>query len=139
MSTRPEDALPELVVESIGQGEIVWFIDDDETITEFSRLGLMMQGLNVSTFSNGDEAIKALNNASDDERPSLLVLDLQGQPGGTELYKLLKNKGLDTPVLWTSGFSHELSTLPNISRSDFLQKPFSSRELASRAIGLLAN
>ncbi len=138
ISTRPEDALPELIVGAKGHGEIVWFIDDDETITEFSRLGLMMQGLKVSTFSNGDDAIQALDNTAKEEQPNLLVLDINGKTGGTDLYKMLKEKGLDVPVLWTSGFFDELLTLPQMSHSDFLQKPFSSRELAVRAMNLLA-
>jgi two-component system cell cycle sensor histidine kinase/response regulator CckA len=139
ISTRPEDVLPELVLGAKGHGEIVWFIDADETITEFSRLGLMMQGLEVSTFSNGDDAIHALDNTAKEEQPNLLVLDINGKPDGTDLYKMLKEKGLDVPVLWTSGFFDELLSLPQISHSDFLQKPFSSRELAARAMNLLAN
>jgi PAS domain S-box-containing protein len=132
-SQRPELTLPDANADSAGH-ERVWVVDDQPSILEFTQIWLTSQGYAVRVFESlaaVREAIGALHTGRASASPAVVVLDVvMPDGGGLEVRKMLRDAGLDVPILWTSGHAPESVTLPE-SDGAFLQKPFHGNELAA--------
>jgi two-component system, LuxR family, response regulator FixJ len=106
-----------------------YVVDDDEAIRTLWRWLMESQGIAVQTFATAGEFIEAYR-----QGPGCLVLDLR-LPGmsGLELQQYLKRKGIDIPVVFMSAHGDVPTAVSAIKGGavDFIQKPFSYREVLS--------
>jgi len=129
LSDRPESALTQLLANAVGCGEEIWMVDDDPHILEFSTVSLSASGFNPRAFRTGDDVVRHAK--ATDKMPDLLVLDIQGQPGGHATHTALKDLGIDVPVLWVSG-AEAPKNADETPTSAFMRKPFTGSSLASQ-------
>jgi DNA-binding response OmpR family regulator len=108
--------------------------DDDVDIRALVRISAVRAGLNVvAEAGNGDEALSAIRLLV----PELAILDVS-MPGlsGLEVCRLVRaDSALDgVQVLLVSAAADETSIAAGMraGAADYLSKPFSPRELASR-------
>lgn len=106
-----------------------YVVDDDEAIRTLWRWLMESQAIAVETFATASEFIEAYRHG-----PGCLVLDLR-LPGmsGLELQEYLKQRGIEIPVVFVSAHG-DVPTAVNALKSgavDFIQKPFSYREVLS--------
>jgi DNA-binding response OmpR family regulator len=101
--------------------------DDDEDIRDVALAGLSVQGFEVVTASNGDEAFATAMAAP----PDVLVLDID-MPGitGPEIVRALRRNRLDIPTVLVSG-SQSVDVLATSLGVPFLTKPCSMQALGA--------
>jgi len=117
--------------------EIVYVVDDDESVRRaLSRL-LRSAGLNVETFPSA----QAFLGRELPDRTACLVLDVR-LPGlsGLDLQAALKQAGRAMPIVFISGQSDVPVSVQAMKAGalDFLQKPFDDEQLLSAIAGALA-
>ena len=117
--------------------EIVYVVDDDESVRRaLSRL-LRSAGLNVETFPSA----QAFLSRELPDRTACLVLDVR-LPGlsGLDLQAALKQAGRAMPIVFISGQSDVPVSVQAMKAGalDFLQKPFDDEQLLSAIAGALA-
>ncbi len=117
------------------QPERILVVDDEHSITDFVSYALKKEGFTVDVASNGEDALKFV----EDEHYDLFVLDIM-LPGmdGYELCRRLRSK-TNAPVLFLSARDTELDKVVGleIGGDDYLAKPFGVRELIARVRALL--
>jgi len=106
-----------------------YVVDDDESIRTLWRWLMESNGIAVRTFASAAEFIACYR-----EEPGCLVLDVR-LPGmsGPELQEYLRRNGIEIPIVFTTGHG-DIPTAVNAIKSgavDFIQKPFSYREVLS--------
>jgi two-component system response regulator TtrR len=105
-------------------------VDDDESIRTLWRWLMESNGLAVQVFASASEFIEAYR----DETPGCLVLDLR-LPGmtGLELQEHLTQKGILIPIVFVSGHGDVTTAVSALKAGamDFIQKPFSYRDVVS--------
>ena len=70
-------------------------VDDDQSIREALERGLRLEGFNVRSVSDGELAIKAV----EENVPSLLVLDISmPKINGIEVTRYLRSINVDIPI-----------------------------------------
>ncbi len=116
-----------------GRGHVL-VVDDEPSIREVARLILEDDGYRVSTASNGREAVEQVSRTLDIE---LVILDMvMPVMNGAEAANHLKRFAPHIPILIVSGYSP--STSDEVRADGFLQKPFTSRDLARTVNHILA-
>jgi CheY-like chemotaxis protein len=125
---------PSSVATERGEGvETVLLVEDDSGVREILATGLEHEGYRVFLAANGHEALDFY--AKHKPEISLVVSDLvMPVMGGIELGEKLFKQGADVPVIYMSGYHHDmdkrrLESLPLCVA--FLLKPFSPLTLAS--------
>lgn len=110
-------------------------VDDEEAIAEAVRARLESEGFRVLVAGDGPQAIELHRQ----EHPDLVVLDLM-LPGmdGLEVCKEIQRTSW-TPVLMLTAKTEEADKVAGfaVGADDYLTKPFSLRELASRVRAIL--
>lgn len=113
-------------------------VDDEHDIIELVSYNLVKEGFDVSSATDGEEALTKLRK----ETFNLLVLDLM-LPGiqGIELCRIVKNDP-DTknlPIIMLTAKAEELDKILGLElgADDYITKPFSPRELVSRVKAVL--
>jgi len=110
-------------------------VDDEEAIAEAVRARLESEGYRVFVADDGPQAIEL----HAEHHPDLVVLDLM-LPGmdGLEVCKQIQRDGW-TPVLMLTAKAEEADKVVGfaVGADDYLTKPFSLRELASRVKAIL--
>ena len=113
-------------------------VDDENDIIELLSYNLVKEGFDVSSSSDGEEALTKIRKEAFD----LAVLDLM-LPGiqGIELCRILKNDP-DTkylPIIMLTAKSEEVDKILGLElgADDYITKPFSPRELVSRVKAVL--
>jgi len=116
-------------------GQTVLVVDDEEAIAEAVRARLESEGYRVVVAYDGPQALELHR----DEHPDLVVLDLM-LPGmdGLEVCREIQ-RGSWTPVLMLTARTEEADKVAGfaVGADDYLTKPFSLRELASRVKAIL--
>jgi DNA-binding NtrC family response regulator len=105
----------------------ILIVDDEEIIREFLS-EVLQDEYNVSTVTDGDEAIELLNVTSFD----LVITDLKMERvQGEEVVKFALDNNPDSKVIVISGYSslYSVSQSVNSGAFAFLSKPFSIKEL----------
>ena len=106
-----------------------YVVDDDEAIRTLWRWLMQSRGIAVQTFATAPEFIEAYR-----QGPGCLILDLR-LPGmsGLELQEYLRQRGIDIPVVFMSAHGDVPAAVSAIKGGavDFIQKPFSYREVLS--------
>lgn len=108
-------------------------VDDEENILELVKYNLIQEGYEVSLAVNGEEALKKVEDIALD----LIILDIM-LPGldGFEVCRSLqeREKTEGIPIIFLSAKSEVEDKVKglDLGATDYLTKPFSPRELASR-------
>ena len=115
--------------------QTVLVVDDEEAIAEAVRARLQSEGYRVLVAADGPRAIEL----HAEHHPDLVVLDLM-LPGmdGLEVCQQIQRDGW-TPVLMLTAKTEEADKVTGfaVGADDYLTKPFSLRELASRVRAIL--
>lgn len=118
-------------------GEKVLLVDDEEVILELTALLLRKRGFNVLMARNGEECIRRVA----EHQPALVLLDfMMPVMNGLDALKQIKINYPDTYVIMFTGKgSEEVAVeLMKAGASDYLQKPFSNKNLQDRIDSILA-
>jgi len=116
----------------------VLVVDDEPDIVELVSYNLTKEGFEVSSASDGEEALNKIKKGSFD----FLVLDLM-LPGiqGVELCRILRNdpKTKNLPIIMLTAKGEEVDRILGLEMGadDYLTKPFSPRELIARIKAVL--
>jgi phosphate regulon transcriptional regulator PhoB len=116
----------------------VLVVDDEPDIVELVSYNLTKEGFEVSTASDGEEALSRIRKDGFD----FLILDLM-LPGiqGTELCRILRNdpKTKNLPIIMLTAKGEEVDRVLGleIGADDYITKPFSPRELVARIRAVL--
>lgn len=118
--------------------ETVLVVDDEPAIREIARRSLSLQGYTVRVADSASSAITQLRGA-DGTRIALVVTDVQMPNGsGREVADAVEEMGLDSPVLFISGFPNENGLIvAGQQRRSILAKPFTPEQLTSRVRQML--
>jgi CheY-like chemotaxis protein/uncharacterized coiled-coil protein SlyX len=114
-------------------------VDDSLSVRKVAERQLTEAGLEVALVSNGEEALKWLNN----RRPDLVIADvIMPDKSGFEVCAFIKSNAAlaDTPVILVSGFvDEEVTRQAEACRADrILKKPFHGAVLRERVLELLS-
>jgi DNA-binding response OmpR family regulator len=113
----------------------VLIVDDDRAMVGMVAALLGDEGYDLVTAYDGEQALKR----HADDGPDLVVLDRRlPRLDGDEVCRRIRATG-DTPILMLTGEkgSEERAKLLELGADDYLEKPFSKRELLARARALL--
>src|SRR5713101_6585035 len=109
---------------------IAYVVDDDESIRTLWRWLLESNGIAVRTFATAAEFIESYRSGA----AGCLVLDLK-LPGmsGLELQEYLNRRDIEIPIVFVTGHGDVPAAVSAIKGGavDFIQKPFSHREVLS--------
>jgi CheY-like chemotaxis protein len=120
-------------------GDVVLIADDEEDIIRFVEINLRLEGLDVITAHDGEEALrKALN-----ERPSLILLDaMMPRMDGYEVCAKLRadERTFQMPIIMLTAKSLEAdrALARSVGADDVIIKPFDPTELVDKVKTLLA-
>jgi len=115
--------------------DTILIADDETNITDVCSRYLQREGYRTITASNGKEALRLW----EEERPSLLVLDLMmPELSGWEVCEVIRHRE-DVPILMLTARGEEADRLLGLTMGadDYMTKPFSPRELVLRVKSIL--
>jgi two-component system, cell cycle sensor histidine kinase and response regulator CckA len=115
-----------------GHGGTVLILEDEDGVRELAARILLERGYQVVQARNGNEALAALRDET--SNPCLLLTDVIVPDMGTgELEGEVHALRPDLPILYMSGYPRDDILDRGLLRKDqpFVQKPFSSQDLAS--------
>lgn len=107
---------------------LIRVIDDDDAMRRSWAFLIEGEGWEVVTYSNA----LAFLAANDFSRPGCLLLDVRmPRMSGLELQDALKDKGVDLPIIFISGYGDIDMAVRGLKSGavDFLQKPVDDRKL----------
>ncbi|MBU3216092.1 response regulator transcription factor [Clostridium estertheticum] len=113
----------------------IYLVEDEENLNDILKSYLQNEGLQVTTFLNGQSARNAIDNDVD-----LWVLDITlPDIDGFQLLKEIKEKNKDVPVIFISARDQDIDRIIGLEMGsdDYLAKPFMPRELVIRVQKLL--
>ena len=114
-------------------------VEDDDSIRETVGEALRAEGYEVTTCSDGAEALSLFTEGTS-QQVDLLVLDLMLPGlGGLDLCRELRRFNNNTPILVISARDSETDRVLGleVGADDYLVKPFGLRELVARCRALL--
>lgn len=118
----------------------IWIVDDDQSIRFVLEKALLREDLPTRSFTNPREVLAALENASEEDGPQILVSDIR-MPGGSglDLLEKVKEKLPGLPVIIMTAFSDLDSAVSAFQGGafEYLPKPFDlpkAVELIRRAV-----
>lgn len=116
------------------QHPTAYVVDDDESIRTLWRWLMESNGIAVKTFATASEFIESYRSGS----AGCLVLDLR-LPGmsGLELQEYLNGRDIEIPIVFVTGHGDVPAAVSALKGGavDFIQKPFSHREV----LAIIAN
>ncbi len=118
----------------------IWIVDDDQSIRFVLEKALLREELPTRSFTNPREVLAALETATEEEGPQILVSDIR-MPGGSglDLLEKVKAKLPGLPVIIMTAFSDLDSAVSAFQGGafEYLPKPFDlvkAVELIHRAV-----
>lgn len=111
--------------------ETILVVDDDEKIVQMLSRALRFEGYQVSTASNGEEALRFV----DQVRPDLILLDvMMPKLDGWEVCRRIRNKDTKLPILMLTAKDEVENRIKglDIGADDYIIKPFHLEELLAR-------
>ena len=115
--------------------KLVLVVDDEPRMTKFVRMNLELEGYRVAEAANGLEALQKVKN----EIPDLVILDVNmPELDGFETLRLVRQT-TQIPVIMLTVKADEDDRIHGLElgADDYVTKPFSPRELASRVKAVL--
>jgi two-component system, OmpR family, alkaline phosphatase synthesis response regulator PhoP len=112
-------------------------VDDEESLCEILQFNLEIEGYAVDVAYSGEQALKM-----NPEKYSLILLDvMMGPLSGFKLARILKQneKTASVPIIFCTAKDTEDDTVAglNLGADDYIQKPFSIREVIARVKSVL--
>jgi len=114
---------------------LVLAVDDEAGILRLMKLELTGQGFRVITASNGEEALKLV----EDQRPDAVLLDLiMPEMTGLELMRRIREQ-INVPVIMVTAKDSDADKVRGLElgADDYIVKPFSPDELGARIRAVL--
>lgn len=118
----------------------IWIVDDDQSIRFVLEKALLREDLPTRSFTNPREVLAALESATEEDGPQVLVSDIR-MPGGSglDLLEKVKEKLPGLPVIIMTAFSDLDSAVSAFQGGafEYLPKPFDlpkAVELIRRAV-----
>jgi two-component system KDP operon response regulator KdpE len=117
------------------QGKLILVVDDESRMVRFVRMNLELEGYQVTEASNGLETLDRVR----DELPDLVVLDVMmpEMDGFETLERLREISTVPVIMLTVKGDEEDRIRGLELGADDYITKPFSPRELASRIRAVL--
>jgi DNA-binding response OmpR family regulator len=115
--------------------------DDSETVLLMLQRRLEMAGYEVTTATDGREALNAVEEAGTEREPDLILLDaMMPNMSGIDVLQTLRDSGSKIPILIISAHldAQEPERMKALGADDCVPKPFEWDMLISR-IEALAN
>jgi two-component system response regulator MprA len=115
--------------------------DDSETVLLMLQRRLEMEGYEVTTATDGFEALERLREAGA-KQPDVILLDaMMPNMSGTEVLEQLRESGSTIPVLMISAHldANEPDRMKTLGATDCIPKPFEWDELIGKIEELAAN
>jgi len=112
-------------------GGTIMLVEDEDPVRMFGARALRSKGYQVIEARNGEQAIELLNDAS----PDLLITDMvMPKADGAAVVAAARKKMPKIPVICISGYAQEsvIREVESLDNVNFLAKPFSLRQLASK-------
>ena len=110
--------------------KLVLIVDDEKDIRNIIQYNLEQENLKCITASDGDEALKKLN-----ESPDLIILDIM-MPSldGYEVCRTIRNQGNTVPIIFLTAMDREFDEVKGLEYGgdDYIRKPFSPKLLIAR-------
>jgi DNA-binding response OmpR family regulator len=106
--------------------------DDSETVLLMLQRRLEMEGYEVVTATDGNEALERL---SESKKPDVILLDaMMPNKSGTEVLEELRDSGSKIPVLVISAHldAQEPDRMRSLGATDIIPKPFEWDELIGK-------
>ena len=115
--------------------KLILIVDDEPRMVRFVRMNLELEGYRVVEASNGLEALEKVR----DELPDLVVLDVMmpEMDGFETLERLREISTVPVIMLTVKGEEEDRIRGLELGADDYVTKPFSPRELASRIRAVL--
>jgi signal transduction histidine kinase/CheY-like chemotaxis protein len=130
-ATEAETSKAEVLLAPRGSGEMIYIVDDEDTVASFTKYALENKGYRATTVDTAIQCLEALR--TNPTACSILVTD-QTMPGmtGTELAGQVRAFAPDLPIIVMSGYFLKISPeeIARIGRVELLGKPFTTDELA---------
>jgi DNA-binding response OmpR family regulator len=133
--TEAVNTLPADILDSSSSRRRVLVVDDDDVIRSLVRDGLQREGFEVCLAGDGESALHLLA----EQVPDLVVLDVNLPTiGGFDVLCAIRDSSA-VPVILLSGRIDEVDRVLGLElgADDYVVKPFSPRELASRVRAIL--
>jgi len=114
----------------------ILIVDDESNMRLGLKDNLEFEGYQVSEAIDGPDALVK----ADQIRPSLILLDvMMPNMSGFDVCKKLRKDGNDTPIIMLTAKGEEIDKVLGleIGADDYIQKPFSVRELLARVKAIL--
>jgi two-component system, OmpR family, phosphate regulon response regulator PhoB len=116
----------------------VLLVEDDENLVELIRYNLGVEGFEVVSTPDGEEALVL----ADEERPDVVILDWMVESvSGIEVCRRLRRAPAtaNVPILMLTARAEEADRIRGLETGadDYLTKPFSPRELVARIRAVL--
>lgn len=113
----------------------IYLVEDEENLNDILRTYLERAGFHVTSFYNGESALKIVA-----EKPNLWILDIMlPDTDGFQLLKEIKELDSNTPIIFISARDKDIDKVIGLEMGsdDYISKPFLPRELVIRAQKLL--
>jgi PAS domain S-box-containing protein len=130
---------PEIPEEELAGSGLVLFVDDEATVRQAARNGLLHYGYTVVAAADGQEAVELFRAMAG--RVKVVILDLtMPVMGGEETLKHLRAFRPDVPVVLSSGYhmSEVVERFAGKGLAGFIQKPYTAAGLAEAVKKALA-
>ena len=116
----------------------ILLVEDDESLVELIRYNLGVEGFELASTPDGEEALVL----ADEERPDLVILDWMVESvSGIEVCRRLRRAPAtaNLPILMLTARAEEADRIRGLETGadDYLTKPFSPRELVARIRAVL--
>lgn len=115
---------------------IVYFVEDDQSISYVIGKTLEKMGLDKKAFSTGKDFIKTYK----ESKPDLILLDIMlPDTSGIDLLKFVREDDKDIPIIIVSALFNEMDKVLALDSGadDYITKPFGILELSSRILAKL--
>ena len=114
----------------------ICLVEDEKDLADLVKVYLEKAGYEVISFSDGNSAIKYI-----DEKPDLWILDimLSDEVSGYDIIKKIREKNTKVPVIFTSARDKEIDKILGLElgSDDYITKPYSSKELVLRVNNII--
>lgn len=117
----------------------ILIVDDERDLREIMAFNLLRAGFDTMEAGSAEEAMPIM--CSRDNGVELILLDvMMGGMSGFEFAEALREKGIETPVIFLTALSQEMDLLKGFSvgGDDYIAKPFSVAEVVARVKAVLS-
>jgi FixJ family two-component response regulator len=109
-------------------GEIVFIVDDDESVRSSLSLFLQLSGYNVESFESSEEYLSRV----DHQEAGCIILDVNMTgKSGLELQEVLIDRNSHISIIFITGYGNIHMSVVTVKKGavNYLQKPFNEEEL----------